>query len=114
MGYIRHHAIVVTTSFSDVLQEARARALLTGCLVTPVVEGHANGYATFCVVPDGSKEGWETSLNGDEARDAFVEWLRAQQWEFGDPKLEWAEVWYGHDDGVAQITRHAWALSVNE
>ena len=98
MGYIRHHAIVVTGYTGDVEGlHAVAPGPKSG-LGDPTL----NGYRTFCVFPDGSKEGWPESDVGDAARQRFISLLRECE------GLEWAEVAYGHDDDGAEIERHAW------
>jgi hypothetical protein len=112
MGYIRHHAIVVSGHHKWVagnlpdIHEARQAALDAGCrLVTGVVGPGTNGTSSFLIAPDGSKEGWEESDRGDEARDRFVAWLR----EHGKGGFyDWAEVVLGSDDAEAFVERNAW------
>lgn len=104
MGYIRHHAIVVTGN-DDTIEEARQAAIDAGCVsVTNVAHAKTNGYASFLVAPDGSKEGWDTSDEGDAARGRFIDWLNSASRYFS-----WAEVVLGSDDGVALIARNAWS-----
>jgi hypothetical protein len=115
MGYIKHHAIVVTGSrWSDTVRgddkdieidDAHKAAIEAGCIVTPIVEGVINSTFSFCCVPDGSKEGWGHSDEGDTARDKFVAWLDNANGDHGG-WFEWAEVWYGNDDASAGIVRH--------
>lgn len=110
MGYIRHHAIVVTgqhawhePSLADVF-DARQAAVEAGCrLVTEVVGPGVNGTSSFLVAPDGSKEGWEESYIGDDARARFIKWLRGDNRHFS-----WAEVILGDDDCEALIGRNCW------
>lgn len=107
MGYICHHAIIVTGSYDNWTERAQEKALalldrwsdgrphdLVGPISPPVV----NGYTTFCIYPDGSKEMWSGSEAGDLFREEFVGWLRAQRYEDGSTPLAWVEVQYG-DDG---------------
>lgn len=113
MGYIRHHAIVVTgmdewTGFKTealaTIHDAHAAALAAGCaVVTPVAGPGVNGYSSFLVAPDGSKEGWDDSDSGDAARGRFIAWLRDANGYFS-----WAEVVLGSDDQEAVIERNAW------
>lgn len=80
MGYIAHHAVVATgdddrfaeTTKSKVnaLKEEMPENLRN--LVVGPIEGATNFYVSYCFLPDGSKEGWETSNDGDEWRDKFV------------------------------------------
>jgi hypothetical protein len=108
MGYMRHHAIVVTGMkewHADHLQtiyDAHAAATTCGCAVTSITDAVMNGYASFMVAPDGSKEGWRDSDQGDEARAKFIDWLHGAQW------FDWAEVAYSGDDHGAVVERHAW------
>jgi hypothetical protein len=92
MGYMRHHAIVVT-GYDERVTQAHAKAVELGCCVSPVSKTVVNGYRSFCVFPDGSKEGWEDSNKGDERRNALVQHLEAMPW------LDWAEVVFGPEEG---------------
>lgn len=109
MGYMRHHAILVTASQdSGRINTAHAKAVeICGELVSPIIKSAINCYGSFFVAPDGSKEGWANSNNGDIRRDAFVEWLNRQRWSDGSTSYSWAEVQYGDDEGESIITRHS-------
>lgn len=109
MGYVVHHAIVVTSWNYDRLRVARDKAfeLLPG-LVTEIIETRVNRDYSFFVGPDGSKEGWEESDEGDRQRDQFIAWLNTQRHEDHSTWLHWAEVAYSSDDRNAKVTRHAW------
>lgn len=116
MGYIRHHAIVVTGEHSwpdgwtdhHTIFDARQAAIDAGChLVTEVVGPGVNGTSSFLVAPDGSKEGWKDSDEGDEARGRFIAWLREGR------SFSWAEVVLGSDDGEALVERHAWDATLD-
>lgn len=95
MGYIRHHAIVVTC-FSNVSAErARAKAIELDMKPSEIIET-INSYASFFIPPDGSKEGWESSEDGNAKRAAFKSWLingSSNAWP------DWAEVQYGDEGG---------------
>jgi len=112
MGYFRHHAIIVCADDfgKGHMKEAHEKAveLLTfnslhgsGMLVTPVVRGTANGYETFAVVPDGSKEGWGASGEAEAKREAFIAWLEANEMRLWS--LNWVQVEFGGDGGPARI-----------
>lgn len=113
MGYIRHHAIVVTGRHKwdhdptlPSIIEARAAAVELGCrLVTEVVGPGVNGTSSFLVAPDGSKEGWKDSDDGDAARDAFIAWMRGGG---RGGYYSWAEIVLGDDDAETHIERNAW------
>jgi hypothetical protein len=111
MGYMRHHAIIVT-SYADKIDAAHAKAVaIFDDMVTPVVKSHTNGYGSFMVVPDGSKERWEASKIGDACRDEFVEWLNTQRYSDDSTSLKWAEVQYGDDEYETRIVRDSDAIA---
>lgn len=104
MGYMRHHAIVVSSCLTD-MDAVRAKAVEFGNLCTSIVDGRINTYRSFMVVPDGSKEFWPDSDKGDAARDLFVAWLYEQQYSDGSSPIDWAEVIFGDEDGDCRINR---------
>ena len=82
MGYIPHHAIIVTAETRTIgLFHAQAVATFadTCAKVTEPTEAGMNATSSFLVAPDGSKEGWEDSDKGDAARAAFIAYLEADQ-----------------------------------
>src|SRR4051794_6378041 len=102
MGYIRHHAIVVTGNRWEhdrslpSIDQARSAAVDCGCQQVSEEVGPAiNGTLSFLVAPDGSKEEWTDSDLGDRARDAFVRWLRE---DGRRGYFAWAEVVLCPDD----------------
>lgn len=77
MGYVRHDAVIVTVGdyeelhqkvaeFRDSLPEEFQR------LVVGPVESVSNFYYSYVFLPDGSKEGWKPSDDGDLYREKFV------------------------------------------
>lgn len=101
MGYDRHHAIVVTTFQEGFASVAHARAVQLGLQVSEILVSGVNFWSTFLVAPDGSKEGWTTSYEGDFARKAFTDWLNEQQKQ--SKYSDWVEVQYGDDDLVTKV-----------
>lgn len=95
MGYIRHDAIIITCWDMDRLRPVHEFAKSLNLPVTDIVEGRVNGYCTFLVAPDGSKEGWSESDEGDKARTALIAWLREHRSEYWP---DWIHVSYGGDD----------------
>lgn len=100
MGYMRHHAIVVTDNgYGDFIDQAYARAAeLFGPLVSGIIRSRVNGHQSFFVAPDGSKEGWDDSEIGDIDRARFITYLRTFEYEDGSTPLSWVEVQYGDDN----------------
>lgn len=118
MGYDRHHCIVVTSFDESLLAEAhqvavslfasaKAEGYAHGMMVSEIVPSVTNGYSSFFVPPDGSKEGWEESRLGDSARGVFVDWLRSRRHSDGSSSLDWVEVQYGDDERATRIVRHS-------
>lgn len=118
MGYMVHHALVVTGSarsdympadrqtVEDAHEFARATAdRLCACEVTDLTAESTNGYRSFMVAPDGSKAGWATSDDGDATRSDIIDWLRASSGFFS-----WAEVQYGDEEADNRVTDHDAAL----
>ena len=105
MGYIRHHAIIVTSADQAALKRAHAKALEIFKDIASFISEFVNGYASFLIAPDGSKEGWEHSDQGDAARDTFITWL--EQWRNADgfTELDYVEVQFGDDEGVSLLLR---------
>jgi hypothetical protein len=107
MGYIRHHAIAVTTPISELIEAAHEKAKeIFGETVSEIIRSHINGYYSFFVAPDGSKEGWHDSEEGDNNRDVFIEWVNGQAYEDGSNSLAYAEFYYGDDNNRSKIVRH--------
>jgi hypothetical protein len=101
MGYQRHHAIIVTSFLDENLDAAHRKAVrIFGEAASPIIESEQNGYRSFFVAPDGSKEGWLESVAGDADRNKFVKWLRGK-------RLDWVEVQYGDDEGQTVVVRHS-------
>lgn len=115
MGYIKHNAIVVTGWQEEDVSEARDKAIeifeqcfngelnvepYGGRLVSEIVSGLVNGQYSFFIAPDGSKEGWATSDNGDNARKEFLDWLQKV-----DNYCDYIEIIFGGDDEYKRIVR---------
>ena len=107
MGYIRHHAIVVTGTWA----QARAlRALVFHIIahqdgheivrlpVSDLMESQVNGHVSFVVGPDGSNEFKNASAIGNALRDQIIRALR-------DSRTSWTEVQYGDDEGQNIVLR---------
>jgi len=107
MGYMRHHAIIVTSFGEDWLVPAHQKATAIFPIVSPILESGMNYYLSFLIPCDGSKEGWSASDEGDERRDRFINWLRDQEYDDGSSCLTWAEVQYGDEDGEQVVLRHS-------
>lgn len=99
---MRHHCVAVTFLDLYMVMAVEIRDKLAsdkdfGNLVTPIVGPCINGYASFFVAPDGSKEEWELSNDGDE----FREWVVREVSRI--PNASWAVVQYGDDGFSTQV-----------
>ena len=99
MGYIRHDAIIATSWKDEHLAAARAKAEEIGLKCSEIMESPINGYKSFMIVPDGSKEGWIDSGTGEERRAEWKAWMRCHDKE-EEPCMwvDWAHVNFGGDD----------------
>lgn len=103
MGYIRHDTIIVTSqSENGDLERAHARAIEIGAQVSSLVDGSVNRQRSFFIAPDGSKEWWAESDQGDKRREEFIAWMKTET-----PYLDWVAVSFGGDSRSASITSHA-------
>lgn len=118
MGYIKHHTIVVTSWNRNLLEQAQKEARIifsreffgeyngADDLVSSIVSGVVNSYESFFIAPDGSKESWEASKNGDTARELFIKWINSKAHEDGSNSISYVEVFFGDDNGKAEILNH--------
>jgi hypothetical protein len=108
MGYMRHHAIIVSDiGFGDVIEKAHTEANLLFHTVSPILNSDCNGIRSFCIPPDGSKEGWPKSDAGDALRQKFLSMLDKYRYSDKSSPLDWVEVQFGDDDGVSVVTHHS-------
>lgn len=106
MGYMVHHTIVVSSCIDDLLDKAYSKAQeIFGDQVSNVVESKINGYRSFFIAPDGSKDGWKDSDAGNMRRDEFVAWLDEQRYEDGSTSLGWVEVQFNDDKRDTKVVR---------
>jgi hypothetical protein len=107
MGHVRNHAIVIESWDRELLLKAHYMAqTLFGAFVTEITPAGVNGthsFGAFIVPPDGSKEGWQESKDGDARRQQLKDWLRKQAFDDGSSPLDWVEMRFGGDDREAVI-----------
>lgn len=115
MGYIKHHTIVVTGWKDEHIEEAQKKAVeifeetckdemikppYGSNIISPIIGSLLNGQKSFFIAPDGSKEGWQTSNNCNDAREIFLDWLRDS-----DNYCDYVEIIFGGDDEHQEIIR---------
>lgn len=103
MGFIKHNAIVVTGLEGPEIEQAYTLAnqvfLNTGHQISSLVRSGTNGFISFFISPDGSKEGWSTSNFGDKARKEFFDGLGCLK------GIDAVDVTFGGDSSVAFVER---------
>jgi hypothetical protein len=74
MGIIQHHTIIVTgIDYQETpVKDNHNLAKNIFSQVSEIMESDWNGYTTFVIPPDGSKEGWAPSDDGDIKRKEFL------------------------------------------
>jgi len=92
MGFVEHHAIVVTSWHEEHLKKAHSHAIFLDMCVSDIIDSKKNGYHSFLIGPDGSKSGWEDSDIGDKRREQWKQFVLAEKFY-----LEWVEANYGND-----------------
>lgn len=110
MGRMKHSAAIFTTGAEPPkeLQELRKFVVekfrvagefgpRANTTVTPIMPAPRNGYCTFVILPDCSKEGWGASDTADEIRKSAC--LKAK--DLG--QISFINVEYGGDDDFSRI-----------
>jgi hypothetical protein len=80
MGTIILKAIVVTADETDINKAHALAVEHLKELVSPIVYGTTNGYASFFIAPEGSKLGWSTHEEANSKRAAFLEDIKTQNY----------------------------------
>ena len=117
MGYMRHHAIVITgpkksyhPEFED-LADVHRRILTIAAqegfafLVSGIIEAATNGLGSILIAPDGSKESWQESDNGNRLRDRIIAFLETLRYEDNSTSFDYVEVQFGDDECETKICR---------
>lgn len=113
MGYLRHEAMIVSDWHAEDVYKAHEAASVIfnaigmGSMVGGVVRHAINGGAAFFIAPDGSKEGWGHSDDGDKARKELIACLK-------DLSVDWVLVLLGGDDGEYRVLQSTADHSVAE
>ena len=103
MGYTVHHAIIITSCDAKLLHKAYKKAFEMFDWISPVSPAMINGFASFFIPPDGSKEDWPESDEEDKKRQKFLDWLEKQRNEDGSTSLDYVEVQYADEGGNDKI-----------
>jgi len=117
MGYMRHHAIIITGSdypeskklIKKVHRMSKDRAIDyigTSKIVSPLIYSPINGYISFFIAPDGSKEGWQSSELGNSMRDGIIDFIDSFAYGDGSSCISYTEVFYGDEGRKSKVERH--------
>ena len=108
MRNIRHHALVVTCNDKKLIESIRSKALELyklhmeasngSLLVSEIKNSIVNQYASFFIIPDGSKEGYDASDDGDVIREKLIDFIKPFTGS-EEYHLSYGEISYGADDG---------------
>ncbi len=94
MGYYNHHAIIVTAWDEKYITDAHKKAIeIFNETCSSVVESNINGYVSFFIAPDGSKEGCKDSDDVNDRREEFKKWINNY-----DGYIDAVEIYYGGDE----------------
>lgn len=109
MRNIRHHALIVTCNDRKILDSIRVKALelykthmeaSNGAnLVSEIKDSIVNNYASFFIIPDGSKEGYDASDDGDTIREKLMAHIKPMCASEAY-HLSFGEISFGADDGT--------------
>lgn len=99
MGYIRHHAIAVTSGGMEIKKAHTKAKKIFGNRTSKIIKSNINGFESFFIAPDGSKEGWEDSNKGDDQRHEFIDYLE-------NNLINYCEFFYGDDNGESKVLNH--------
>jgi len=105
MGYIRHHALVITAWQKAIAEEIHSTAIEIfgeelSQLISPLVSSLEHDYHSFFIAPDGGREWRETSEKTEVARGKFMQYLR----DYDDPNMYWMLITYADENGITRIS----------
>lgn len=105
MGVIAHKSLIVTGQgmhFTNAYDRAKELFEVDDYgkktnMVSNILGQGLNEYYTFCVAPDGSKEGWSTSDFFDARIEEMIEYLKSNNCTFSDNSSfnQWVLVQFG-------------------
>lgn len=90
MGYIKHHAIIITSWDDKILLKIKKKFPVS----SEIIKSHVNGYCSLFIPPDGSKEGWPDSDAGDEVRRKIKKYINSLAYKDKSNRVQYVEVSY--------------------
>ena len=107
MGYIKHHAIAISSFDKKRIDKVHAYALeLFPTLTTPLMSSIVNNIETFFVAPDGSNEDCPDSDEHDDKRFLFIKYIESLAHSDGSNNVKYCEFYFAEDEGRSEIMNH--------
>ena len=116
MKNIKHHTILVTSHDENSLSLIRNEIAVIFSLymeaknghqlISPIVPSLINKFCSFFIAPDGSKEGYDASEDGNIIRKKILEFLNSLNDSDGEHIVKFVELCYGTENGEAMILNH--------
>ena len=72
-------------------------------LISPIIPSLINRFCSFFIAPDGSKEGYDASDDGDIIRRKTLDFLNSLADMNGENNIRFVEVCYGSEDQKAVV-----------
>lgn len=113
MSYTTFHSIIVHHHSNEEAKRGREVALEIGLQATDIVRAPSNNWHTFLIPPDGSKEDWTESDEGDRRRAEFCAWVEAQMHDDGSNCFQVLLVDSGHREWIDQPPSATWVGRVS-
>lgn len=108
MGVMNHNVVAATTwdakRFADAWAWVEALPDKSRRLFLADAAPGINGYRSIVLLPDGSKEGWTESDQGDVLRATFMERLRMDDHCDGSSPWDFVEVSFGEFGAAVTVT----------
>ena len=106
MGYIKHHAIIITTWDDKTLAKIYKHLVpIFGKRISKIIKSDINGFVSLFIAPDGSKEDWPESDKGDKDRAKLIRYLNTFAYEDGSNAIKYVEISYD-EEREAQIVNN--------
>ena len=103
MSIVVHSAILVTCAIETHLMVAYDEAKRLGLHIIGPSDPMLNGYRTFVIHSNGSKEGWSEAEEDQLMLARFEQWIKMQVFSDGSSVLEWCRITYGNDVSMESI-----------
>ena len=114
MGCMKHHAIIVHSNDEILIKEAHEKAIELKINPSELLFTCVNGFRSFFIPTDGSKEEWAESNIGDQKRNLFMSYCNSLKYEDGSNLITAIEIEYAGDDMKNSIINTSFGLNNDE